>query len=43
VLSLLKQEPEGSRDRENSFVLLKIGKKDDNYIDHEEDDENEEE
>ncbi len=43
VLSLLKQEPEGSRDRENSFVLLKIGKKDDNSIDDEEDDENEEE
>ena len=43
VLSLLKQEPEGSKDRENSFVLLKIGKKDDNSIDDEEDDENEEE
>ena len=42
VLSLLKQEPEGSRNRENSFVLVKIGKKDDNYIDDEEDDENEE-
>ncbi len=42
VLALLKQEPEGSRDRENSFVLMKISQKNDQYTDSEEDNENEE-
>ncbi|MBA4390166.1 MAG: hypothetical protein C0399_04430 [Syntrophus sp. (in: bacteria)] len=42
VLSLLEQEPEGSRDRENSFILVKIGKEDDRYTDAEEDNETEE-
>jgi hypothetical protein len=42
VLTLLKQEPEGSRDRENSFVLMKIGQKNDQFTDSEEDNENEE-